>query len=103
MKEPTMPEHVKSLERSRRRWRAAAVASWVGSALLAVVAVAAVLEVRAATQREVAAMREAEAARMEAQRAKEEQDQAGEKVRRLLYLRDVGLAQRDWEAAGAKP
>jgi hypothetical protein len=97
-----MPEdlqaRVESLEGRRRCWKVLAITSWVGFALLTVVAVVAVFEVRAATQREVAAIREAEAARIEAQKAKEEEEQAEGKTRRMLYFMNVGLAQQ-----GAKP
>jgi hypothetical protein len=96
-------ERVESLERSRSRWRLAAVASWVGLALVTVVAVAAFFVIRVATESQLAAIQEAEAARMEAQKAREEQQQAEDHARRLLYFSNVGLAQREWEAGGAKP
>jgi hypothetical protein len=97
-----LDERIGALQRSRRRWKLAAIASWAGFALLTVVAAVAVFEVRLATERELAAIREAEAARIEAQKAREEKEQAEGNARRMLYFMDVGLAQREWEAAGAR-
>jgi hypothetical protein len=96
-------ERVVSLERSRRRWKLLAVASWVGFALLIVVAVVLGVEAWAAADRDRVARREAEAARSEAEQASERAKQAEDRAREVLYFMNVGLAQREWEAARTKP
>ncbi len=97
---------IERLRRANRRWKRLALGSL---ALLVVVLVGAAVTIVAQANRSAAALRAADEARraeqearQEAERQRGEAEGARDQVQRLMYLRDVELAAREWERVGSK-
>jgi hypothetical protein len=97
---------VERLRRDNRRWKRLALCALV---LLAITLTGATVAVGVQADRSAAALRAAEEAsraeqqaRQDAERQGVEAEQAREQVRRMMYLRNIGLAAREWEQAGPR-
>jgi hypothetical protein len=95
---------IERLRRANRSWKLLAL---VTLALLAVIIVGTTISIAVQADRSAEALRAAEEAsraereaRQDAERLKAEAERAKDHVERMLYIRNIELAGREWEQAG---